>query len=193
MPPLASKSKGKSKDGRRSRSRNTTPSSVISAITTSLPSHTVPYIDYDLSKITAPQKPQYGDNNEIKAGMSDPKLLNDLIDQLRQLAENAELRSRACDAAMREMSGKRKERELDDREHTAREAAEHRRAKKRIDTEEPDDTVASKSKVKVKKRKERAAVVDDHDSVKVKTEGKQNRGSYLGQFCALASSLSTSI
>ena len=107
--------------------------------------------------------------------MPEPKHLEALVEQLRQLSEAAEARAQVCDAAMRELADKRKaiadeerEQERIDRE------LELRKAKAKRDTEERSDGTASKRGSKPKKRKERSGEKLPHagDGVEVKIEGE---------------------
>ena len=177
MPPLGSKGKGRGRDMRRSRSRNTTPSSVLSAGTAPITSAATSYLDIDNSKLLTPTSPQYGDlldRLESRPGapvIPEMKHIETLVEQLRQLSESAEARSQVCDAAMRELADKRKivldeerERERLDRE------AELRRVKAKRESEEASDR-RGKRGPKPKKRKDREQELAA-DGVKVKTEGK---------------------
>jgi transcriptional adapter 3 len=178
MPPVANKGKAKGRDARRSRSRNTTPSSVISAGTAPPVQSFTPYLNIDISKLHVPSHPQYGDildRLDTKSGVPEPKHLETLVEQLRQLSEAAEARAQVCDAAMRELADKRKaiadeerEQERIDRE------LELRKTKAKRDTEERSDGTASKRGQKPKKRKERSGEKLPHagDGVEVKIEGK---------------------
>lgn len=191
MPPVANKGKAKGRDARRSRSRNTTPSSVISA-GTAPPVHSfTPYLTIDTSKLYVPSHPQYGDildRLETKSVVPEPKHLETLVEQLRQLSEAAEARAHVCDAAMRELADKRKavadeerEQERIDRE------VELRKAKAKRDTEERSDGTGSKRGLKPKKRKERNEALEEKlapvsDGVEVKVEGKAQTMLLLGLF-----------
>jgi transcriptional adapter 3 len=171
MPPVATKGKAKGRDARRSRSRNTTPSSVISAGTAPLVQSLTPYLNIDTSKLHAPSHPQYGDildRLDTKSGVPEPKHL-----------EAAEARAQVCDAAMRQLADKRKaiadeerEQERIDRE------LELRKAKAKRDTEERSDGAGSRRGAKHKKRKERSEEKLAHvsDGVEVKVEGKPSPG-----------------
>jgi transcriptional adapter 3 len=182
MPPVATKGKAKGRDARRSRSRNTTPSSVISAGTAPLVQSLTPYLNIDTSKLHAPSHPQYGDildRLDTKSGVPEPKHLETLVEQLRQLSEAAEARAQVCDAAMRQLADKRKaiadeerEQERIDRE------LELRKAKAKRDTEERSDGAGSRRGAKHKKRKERSEEKLAHvsDGVEVKVEGKPSPG-----------------
>jgi transcriptional adapter 3 len=178
MPPVANKGKAKGRDARRSRSRNTTPSSVISAGTAPPVQSLTPYLNVDTSKLHVQSHPQYGDildRLDTKSGVPEPKHLEILVEQLRQLSEAAEARAQVCDAAMRELADKRKaiadeerEQERIDRE------IELRKAKAKRDTEERSDGTGSKRGPKPNKRKERSGekLPLSGDGVEVKVEGK---------------------
>src|SRR5271163_1941965 len=179
--PLANKGKGKGRDGRRSRSRNTTPSSVISAGTGPVIPSVTPYLEVDTSKLHVPSHPQYGDildRLDTKPGIPEPKHLETLVEQLRQLSEAAEARAQVCDAAMRELADKRKAIGDEERE---RERIDHelelRKAKAKRDTEDRSDGAGGKRALKPKKRKERSEALEEKlahisDGVEVKVEGK---------------------
>jgi transcriptional adapter 3 len=179
--PLANKGKGKGRDGRRSRSRNTTPSSVISAGTGPVIPSVTPYLEVDTSRLHVPSHPQYGDildRLDTKPGIPEPKHLETLVEQLRQLSEAAEARAQVCDAAMRELADKRKAIADEERE---RERLDHelelRKAKAKRDTEERSDGAGGKRAPKPKKRKERSEALEEKlahvsDGVEVKVEGK---------------------
>ena len=164
MPPLtnASKSKGKTKDARRSRSRNTTPSSVISAGTAPVGATTTPLLDLDLSRLLVSSKPNYTDVTdylESHGARVEPKPLHDIIEQLKHLSDSAEKRIESCEKAIRLIHEQKKEIESDhqDRERQAEQA---RRQKARKEE--------SQKNTKAKKRKDRP---ETFDSVEIKREG----------------------
>ena len=104
MPPVANKGKAKGRDARRSRSRNTTPSSVISAGPAPPVPSLTPYLNVDTSKLHVPPHPLYGDildRLDTKSGVSEPKHLEILVEQLRQLSEAAEAAARAASRGSR--------------------------------------------------------------------------------------------
>lgn len=180
MPPFASKGKGKGRDPRRSRSRNTTPSSVLSAGTAPITHSATPYLEVDASKLQVPSAPQYSDildRLDNKPGLPEGKQLELLVDHLRQLSEAAEARANACDTAMREIVDRRKTMADEDRERERVEKeAELRKAKAKRDTEEASDGASSKRGPKPKKRKERSdpleeSIAQPADGVEVKVEG----------------------
>ncbi|PGH00792.1 hypothetical protein AJ80_09131 [Polytolypa hystricis UAMH7299] len=157
MPPLANKSKGKGREVRPSRSRNTTPSSVPSSVNQS-------YLENDVSKLLVPTTIQYSDILEKLNGngqIPDPKSLEILFEQLKTLSELAEARGDACNAGMRELSRKRKEllEEQREREQVDRDAEERLRMKREAEDDE-DDGRAMKGG-KLKKRKDRVTPKDE--------------------------------
>lgn len=188
MPPLANKGKGKGRDARRSRSRNTTPNSVIStSAVLSAPASTA-YLGIDTARLLVPSSPQYADmieKLELKQGMPEPKHLDSLMEQLRQLSDAAEARSQACYLAMTALSDKRKEIAEQERERERLEReAESRRARMRKEAEEAEDEAVVRKAGKLKKRKDRPSVREERfmahgahevarqDRVEVKQEGE---------------------
>lgn len=189
MPPLASKGKGKGREGRRSRSRNTTPNSVVSTSTSaapSVPSRTA-YLGIETVRLLVPSSPQYADmveKLELKQGMPEPKHLDSLVEQLRQLSDAAEARSQACYLAMTALSDKRKEIAEQERERERLEQeAEARRVRMRKEAEEAGEEAMVRKAGKVKKRKDRPSMREERpmahgahevarqDGVDVKQEG----------------------
>lgn len=147
--PSANKGKGKGQTVRRSRSRNTTPSS-ISAGPTSVPPSSV-YLENDPSKLIVPTNVQYAEMlARMGAGpIPDSKSLETLMDHLKSLSQMVEAREDACNAGMRELSQRRKE-VSDDREDVGE------RTKMKRETDEDEDGRAVKG-AKLKKRKDRAS------------------------------------
>ncbi|KAK5216207.1 Transcriptional regulator [Exophiala xenobiotica] len=165
MPPLGSASKGKGKkaDARRSRSRNTTPSSVLSAGTAPAGPTTTPLLELETSKLLVPAKPSYGeivDYLETHGTKFEPKSLHDLIDQLKHLSDAAEKRAESCEKAIRLIHEQKKELESDHQERELQ-AEQARRAKAR-----KEESQSSKNP-KAKKRKDRP---ETFDSVEIKRE-----------------------
>jgi transcriptional adapter 3 len=188
MPPIATKGKGKGRDARRSRSRNTTPNSVISnSAVPSAPALTA-YLGIDTARLLVPSSPQYVDmieKLELKQGMPEPKHLDSLVEQLRQLSDAAEARSQACYLAMTALSDKRKEIAEQERERERLEReAESRRARMRKEAEEAEDEAVVRKAGKLKKRKDRPSVREERpmahgahelarqDRIEVKQEGE---------------------
>lgn len=164
MPPLpgATKGKHKSRDARRSRSRNTTPSSVISGTAPSHPAQT-PFLELETSKLLVGHQPQYTeilDQLETKPSNLDPKRLQDIIEQLKVLSESAENRVESCERAVRLIHEQMRDVEFDQKERD-RQAEQTRRSKTKKDE--------SSKNVKAKKRKDRPS---SSDGVEIKKEGK---------------------
>jgi transcriptional adapter 3 len=136
--PSAYKSKGKGRDARPARSRNTTPSNAggIPAVAAPpIPS----YLENDVTKLIDLANGQYTDLLDLVAGpnIPDSKTLETLVEYLKSLSDMADARGEACNAGMREMSQKRKE---------------------VMETEDDDDLV---HKAKLKKRKERSSTKEE--------------------------------
>ena len=169
MPPLpgANKGKNKTRDGRRSRSRNTTPSSVISAGTAPpVPSHT-PHLGLDTSKLLVLPKHDYADildDLEAKPSHIEPKKLQNIIEQLKKLSDHAEERVESCETAIRKIHEQMRDVEFEYKERE-RQAEQTRRS------EAKKKDAASKN-LKVKKRKDRP---EPSDSIDIKNEGKRPR------------------
>ncbi|KAH8422622.1 histone acetyltransferase NGG1 [Aspergillus melleus] len=148
--PSANKGKGKGRDVRPSRSRNTTPNSSFSAGPTAPVSS---YLDNDASKLLIPQTIQYSEILDRMGGVGpipDSKSLESLKEHLETLSQLAEARGDACNAGIRELSQKRKE--VDDTESFDTD----RPKMKREADEEEEETKLSKGG-KLKKRKERGS------------------------------------
>lgn len=164
MPPLASasKGKGKNKEARRSRSRNTTPSSVISAGTAPIGATTTPLLDLDLNKLLVSSKPNYAEATDYldsHGAKVEPKLLHDIIEQLKHLSESAEKRIESCEKAIRLIHEQKKELESDQQDRERQ--ADHARRQKARKEESQKNT-------KAKKRKDRS---EAFDIVEIKREG----------------------
>ena len=172
MPPLgsASKSKTKHKDARHSRSRNTTPSSVLSGpahSSSSIPT-TTPFLQLDTTKLLVASHPSYADileRLETKPTNLEPKQLEDIIQQLRQLGDAAEKRVDSCEKAIRLIHEQLKEL---DSEHKERERqAEQTRRSKSTKLKKEDSSTQKVSKDKKRKDRDR-----DTTDVEIKREGK---------------------
>lgn len=170
MPHLSSaaKSKNKNRDNRGSRSRNTTPSSVLSAGPPAAVPVTTPFLELDTIKLLVAPQPQYGeilDRLETKPANLEPKHLEDIIIQLKQLSDTAEKRVESCEKAIRLIHDQLKELELESQHKEREQQDQARRAKaKREDT-------ASQKNVKAKKRKDRPG---SSEHVEIKREGKHD-------------------
>lgn len=150
--PSAYKSKGKGRDARQSRSRNTTPSNTGGAPAVSLPS----YLENDVTKLIDVANGQYTELLELVAApnIPDSKTLETLVEHLNNLSDMADTRGEVFNAGMREMSQKRKE-VMEDQE-LSHEVAD--RAKLKRETEDDDDPI---HKGKVKKRKDRSSIKEE--------------------------------
>ena len=157
MPSLGTKGKSKVREGRQSRSRNTTPSSVVSTTM----SATIPktaYLDIDVGHLMIPTNILYDDILERhggSGGIPDPKHLEALENDLKTLSQLAEMRESVCDGGMRELSNRRKERVEEEREmeQALLEAEEKASLKRAAEDEELD---RGRKEGKVKKRKDRS-------------------------------------
>ena len=134
MPPLGNKSKNKIKDNRQSRSRNTTPSSVLSAPTSavSIDADATSYLKLPLRSLAVPNNLLYEDivDRNGAGGIPDPRHLESLANYLRNLSELASSRENECDRAVRELKGRRQA-VLDDEREREREQREKREAEEK--------------------------------------------------------------
>lgn len=148
--PSAYKSKGKGRDARQPRSRNTTPSSASAPAIPALPIQS--YLENDVTKLIDLANGQYSDVLDLVAAQNipDSKTLETLVEHLKSLSDMANARGEVCNAGMREMSQKRKD-VVEDQE-LDREVRD--RSKLKRETEEEDDIHKGG---KLKKRKERAS------------------------------------
>lgn len=182
---LGNKGKGKGREPRRSRSRNTTPNSALSAGTVTGASPSIGYLDNDVTKLLVPTNVQYSDILEKLGGagqIPDPKSLESLADHLRTLSQLAEARGDACNAGMRELSQKRKEVLEEQREREQVEADERLKMKREADDDDEDARILKGGRLK--KRKERSVVKEERplshgahgvarqDGTDVRVEGK---------------------
>lgn len=164
MPPLgsASKSKNKQKDARHSRSRNTTPSSVLSASAIASAPSTTPFLQLDTSRLLVASQPSYAeilDRLEIKPSNLEPRQLQDVIEQIKHLNDSAEKRIDSCEKAIRVIHDQLKDLDSEHKERE-RQAEQARRIKAR------KEDASSQKNNKAKKRKDR-----DTAEVEIKREG----------------------
>lgn len=165
---------------RRSRSRNTTPSSSLSAGATSAPP-APSYLENDPSRLLVPTNVQYAEmlDRVAPGSIPDSKSLESLMDHLKALCQLAEARGDACNAGIRELSRKRKE--IVEEQDQFEQEADGRPKMKREADYDVEPSRASKGG-KVKKRKERESKEDrplDHgshelarqDGAEIKVEG----------------------
>lgn len=152
--PSAHKSKGKGRDSRQSRSRNTTPSGASAPSVSAMPIQS--YMENDVTKLIDLANGQYADVLELVAAQNipDSKTLETLVEHLKSLSDMADARGEVCNAGMREMSQKRKD-VMGDQE-LEREVRD--RSKLKRETEEDDDIHKGG---KLKKRKERASAKEE--------------------------------
>ena len=162
MAPLGGKGKAKAKDGRQSRSRNTTPSSIVSNAASSAVPRTA-YLDIEIGHLMVPNNILYDDILERhggSGGIPDPKHLEALENDLKTLSQMAVVREAVCDGGMRELSNRRKERLEEERENeqVLREAEEKASLKRAADDVELD---RERKESKVKVRKDRSRVREE--------------------------------
>lgn len=164
MPPLPGKTKTKGRDpARSSRSRNTTPSSNVSAPISTIAATSTTYLDIPIDNLMIHSGISYDDILERHGGgggIPDPKHLEAMADNLKALSQRAEARGQACDGAMRELVVRQKEMRLADeqrlkekamRDKAAQEAAEKESLRKAAEEEEG---AKSKKALNLKKKKE---------------------------------------
>ena len=169
MPPQIVK-KPKGREGRQSRSRNTTPSSAAEISTSSIIPANTSYTEIPIGSLQVPSNITYDDLLERHGGaggIPDPSHLTTMAQHLKHLSELASARGDTCNQGMRVLSEKRKsvlleeerEKELE-REHAlrARESEERRTLKR--EAEDDEDLKERKSGKQKKHRKERSAVRD---------------------------------
>ena len=186
MPPLSSaaKSKNKIRESRRSRSRNTTPSSVLSAGTSSALPSVTPYLELDISRLLISDHPQYSDaleKLESRHGVLEPKQLSLIIDQLKYLGDSAEKRAESCENAIRRLHETLKEVETEQKERD-RQADQERKLKARKAAQSSEGPAKHG---KARKRKDR---IETFEGVEVKHEGTS-----LGSFSQDMKSFSKSL
>ena len=167
MPPAMAKSKPKGREGRHSRSRNTTPSSSVSAPLTSIvPSYTA-FLDIPISNLEIPTNISYDlvlERHGGVGGIPDPNHLETISNDLKTLAALANTRSDANTKGMRELSDRRKQvieevRERE-REQVVRDRADEERKSVKREAEEDDDRDKKAGKPP-KKKKERSTVREE--------------------------------
>lgn len=162
MPPVAGKSKTKGgRESRRSRSRNTTPSSVGASASSTFGGGSTAFLDMPLSQLMVPTNLNYDDILErhgSSMGIPDTKHLDTLAADLRALAQLAELRGQVCDKGMRDLSHRRKERLEEEREKERENRdAEDRKERIRRETVAQDAEDERAKNGKLKKRKDRSS------------------------------------
>ncbi|KAL8926924.1 MAG: hypothetical protein Q9172_001585 [Xanthocarpia lactea] len=163
MPQFGGTSKAKSRDGRQSRSRNTTPSSNISIPIASNPPSQTAYVGTDLDKIMVPPDVTYEhllNQHGGGQGIPDPSSLNQMVDNLKMLVALAGQRAAACDGGMRELSKRRKQRVEDEQRLEQENRDKEDKAKLRRAAEEEE--ARGRKSLKTKKvKKERSTVREE--------------------------------
>ncbi|KAI9682915.1 MAG: Transcriptional regulator [Trizodia sp. TS-e1964] len=107
----AGKGKSKARDPRRSRSRNTTPNSTT-ALSSASHTTTTAYLGISIASLNPSTDLSYDsilEKHGSGSGIPDPKLLENLVNDLRKLSDAAETRGQACNRGMRETVEKQKE------------------------------------------------------------------------------------
>lgn len=166
-PPIVKKPKGR--EGRQSRSRNTTPSSVAEIPTSSIIPANTAYTDIPIASLQVPSNITYDDILERHGGaggIPDPSHLTTMAKDLKHLSDLASSRGDACNQGMRVLNEKRKgileeerEKELEREQVLRARESEERRTLKR-EAEDDEDLKERKSGKQKKQRKERSAVRD---------------------------------
>ena len=167
MPPQVGKSKPKGREGRQSRSRNTTPNSLVeSSIPSAIPTVTS-FTDMKISALMVPSNISYDDILERHGGagaIPDPSHLNTIAKNLKELSDLAAARSDACHLGIRILAEKRKAAFAEERERELEEenAARMREAEEIVKKEaEDEDEVRGRRGGKPKKKKESSSVLEE--------------------------------
>ncbi|KAL8905808.1 MAG: hypothetical protein Q9207_002421 [Kuettlingeria erythrocarpa] len=163
MPQLSGSSKARSRDGRQSRSRNTTPSSNISIpIHSNTASHTS-YLETDLGGLMIPTNVTYEHlliQHGGGQGIPDPTSLNQMVDNLKMLAQLAEERATVCQNSMAELIKRQVERV--DEEHRLEEETRDREAKASLKRAAEEEEARGRKSLNTKKvKKERSSVREE--------------------------------
>jgi len=164
MPPLAGKSKSKGREGRQSRSRNTTPGSSVSAPASDMAQYNTSYLQIPLSNLVVPTDISYEkilERHGGGGGIPDPTNLQSMAEDLKALSQLAETRSQVLDEGMRELVRRRKaraEQEREEAEEAAREFEEKERLKK---IAEEDEDIRARKGAKLKQKNERSNKVEE--------------------------------
>ena len=165
MPPLSQKSKQpKGRDGRQSRSRNTTPSSNISVPISTTMTSTTAYLDIEIGKLMVPTNVTYDEiinKHGGGGGIPDPGNLETMVENLKMLGQLAETRGASCDGGMRELSKRRKERQDEELrlEQENRERVDKENLKRAAEDEE--EARGRKSLQTKKQKKERSSAREE--------------------------------
>jgi len=126
---------------------------------------TTPFLQLDTSKLLVAPHPSYAeilDRLETKPSNLEPKQLQDIIDQLKQLSDAAEKRVDSCEKAIRIIHDQLKDLDSEYKERE-RQAEQIRRQKAK------KEESSSQKNLKAKKRKDRETT-----DVEIKREGKHS-------------------
>lgn len=159
MPPAVKDRKNKGREGRQSRSRNTTPSSIASApLASTTPSHTS-FLDIPIGNLMVPTNISYDDILERhggSGGIPDPSHLTIMVKDLKQLCELASARNDTCNMGMRALAERRKQALDNERVREREQATRAREAEEREsfqkEAEEEDHRGHKPGKPKKQKR-----------------------------------------
>ena len=157
--------KNKGREGRQSRSRNTTPSSMASVpLASSTPSHTS-YLEIPIGNLMVPTNISYDDILERhggSGGIPDPSHLTTMVKDLKQLCDLAAARNETCNAGMRALVEKRKDVLEEEREREREQASRAREVEEKEilkreaeceDGDEDEESMRGRKGAKVKKKK----------------------------------------
>ncbi|KAL8848937.1 MAG: hypothetical protein Q9221_006031 [Calogaya cf. arnoldii] len=163
MPPLSGTSKAKSRDGRQSRSRNTTPSSNISIPIASNFSSQTAYLEIEVGKIVVGTNVSYEhllNQHGGGQGIPDPSSLNQMVDNLKMLGESAKDRALTCEHALRELVNRRAQRVEEEQQLELENRHKEDKANQKRAAEEEE--ARGRNTLKVKKvKKERSTVREE--------------------------------
>lgn len=168
MPSAIKDKKTKGREGRQSRSRNTTPSSIASApLISTTPSHTS-FLDIPIGNLVVPTNISYDDILERhggSGGIPDPSHLTTMVKDLKQLCELASARNETCNLGMRALVEKRKQALDDERDREREQAARAREAEEREilkrETVDEDDVRGRKAGKPKKHKQEPTSVREE--------------------------------
>lgn len=164
MAPLSGKSKSKGREGRRSRSRNTTPSSNVSIPITTTNISTTGYLDIDVGKIMIPTNLSYNDILERHGGgggIPEVKHLEQMADELKILSQLAETREQACNGGMRELVKRRIERVQEERQKEQDDRQREEKESLKRAAEEDEEARGRKGLKSKKQKKDRSTVREE--------------------------------
>ena len=199
MPPAIKNGKSKAREGRQSRSRNTTPSSISSAPLAATPPSLTSYLEIPIGNLMVPTNISYDDILERhggSGGIPDPSHLSTMVANLKQLRDLAATRNDACNAGMRALAERRKEllEEEQERERQREQASRDREAeekeslrleieKRREEEEEEEEEQKEEQKEEQEDKQERTSrkgskVKKKKDSSRVREERPLTHGAH---------------